>query len=86
MNRLFCTEFDSWTKPNDNSLRLGIFFTALPHKILSADKFESGVRELRARFVTKLAQIMFSNLCIIGVSLQMALLSIWKAFGSVLLN
>jgi len=28
-------------------------FTALPHKILSADKFESEVQQLRTRFVDK---------------------------------
>ena len=81
--------WDSLSKPTelkDRQLSDYFVFTALPHKILSADKFESGVRQLHARFVTKLAQIMFSDLCIIGVSLQMALLSIWKAFGSVLFN
>ena len=75
---LKCSFWDSLSKPTklkDCPLSdyFDLVFTALLHKILSADKFGSGIRELQARFVTKLAQILFSNLCIIGISLQMAL-------------
>lgn len=50
--------WDNLSKPTDLKDRqlsdyFDLAFTALPHKILSADKFESGVQELRTRFVDK---------------------------------
>ena len=50
--------WDGLSKPSElqNCLLSDFFdldFTALPHKILAADKFESDVRELRKRFVDK---------------------------------
>jgi hypothetical protein len=50
--------WDSLSKPPDlSSAKLSDYFdlsfTALPHKILSADRFEEGVRKLRGRFVDK---------------------------------
>ncbi|KIK09981.1 hypothetical protein K443DRAFT_671298 [Laccaria amethystina LaAM-08-1] len=54
LNRIW----ESLSKPTDLKDRLlsdyfDLAFTALPHKILSADKFESEVQELRTRFVDK---------------------------------
>ncbi|KAK0448843.1 RHD3/Sey1 [Armillaria borealis] len=50
--------WDSLSKPTELSDRqlsdyFDLAFTALPHKILAADKFESEVRNLRGRFVDK---------------------------------
>jgi protein SEY1 len=50
--------WDSLSKPTELKDRqlsdyFDLAFTALPHKILSTDKFESGVQELRTRFVDK---------------------------------
>lgn len=50
--------WDSLSKPTELKDRqlsdyFDLAFTALPHKILSADKFESSVLELRTRFVDK---------------------------------
>ena len=50
--------WDGLSKPTELKDRqlsdyFDLAFTALPHKILSADKFESGVQELRTRFVDK---------------------------------
>lgn len=50
--------WDSLSKPPDlSSAQLSDYFdlsfTALPHKILSADRFEDSVRKLRGRFVDK---------------------------------
>jgi hypothetical protein len=50
--------WDSLSKPTELKDRqmsdyFDLVFTALPHKILSPDKFESGVQELRTRFVDK---------------------------------
>lgn len=54
LNRIW----ESLSKPTELKDRLlsdyfDLAFTALPHKILSADKFESEVQELRTRFVDK---------------------------------
>ncbi|KAF9478797.1 protein SEY1 [Pholiota conissans] len=54
LNRIW----DSLSKPTElNDLPLSYYFdlafTALPHKILSADKFEEEVQKLRKRFVDK---------------------------------
>lgn len=50
--------WDSLSKPADLADRLlpdyfDLSFTALPHKILLPDKFESEVKELRKRFVDR---------------------------------
>ncbi len=50
--------WESLSKPTELSDRqlsdyFDLAFTALPHKILAADKFESEVRNLRGRFVDK---------------------------------
>ena len=50
--------WDSLSKPEDLKDRklsdyFDLSFTALPHKILAADKFEAEVQELRKRFVDK---------------------------------
>ncbi|KAF8813868.1 root hair defective 3 GTP-binding protein [Phlegmacium glaucopus] len=50
--------WDSLSKPTELKDRqmsdyFDLAFTALPHKILSADKFESSVQELRTRFVDR---------------------------------
>lgn len=50
--------WDSLSKPTELKDRqlsdyFDLSFTALPHKILSADKFEAEVQSLRARFVDK---------------------------------
>ena len=50
--------WDSLSKPQDLQDRqlsdyFDVAFTALPHKILAADKFEAEVQELRKRFVDK---------------------------------
>jgi hypothetical protein len=50
--------WDSLSKPQELQDRqlsdyFDLAFTALPHKILAADKFEAEVQELRKRFVDK---------------------------------
>lgn len=50
--------WDSLSKPDELKDRqlsdyFDLSFTALPHKILSADQFEAEVRNLRTRFVDK---------------------------------